>query len=198
MGGVNVDSGGKGGRRSLDTEINMIPMIDLLMVTVSFLLITAVWVQSSRIDANANVPGPATGIPPCADGSASPCKQEPRLHVQASDERKFVLEWKDGMTVVRTAEVPREASRQRVGAEGKTIVAFPALAAKITEEWKTAGLHRDPSDARFDKAVVHTGNDMPYGEIVAVMDAVSKPRRPVASGGRTEDIAAFEMTFATD
>ena len=44
MGGVNVDNGGKGGRRSLDTEINMIPMIDLLMVTISFLLITAVWI----------------------------------------------------------------------------------------------------------------------------------------------------------
>ena len=71
MGGVNVDSGGKGGRRTLDTEINMIPMIDLLMVTVSFLLITAVWVQSSRIDANANVPGQASDTPPSAPALSS-------------------------------------------------------------------------------------------------------------------------------
>lgn len=198
MGGVNVDSGGKGGRRTLDTEINMIPMIDLLMVTVSFLLITAVWTQSSRIDANANVPGPATEEPPCTDSAGAPCKPEARLHVQSTDPAKFVLVWKEGTTVVRTAEVPREASRTKVGKDGKTIVAFPALAARISEEWKTAGVHRDPSDKKFDKAVVHAGNDMPYGEIVAVMDAVSQPKRAFANGGRTAQAAAFEMTFATD
>ena len=198
MGGVNVDSGGKGGRRTLDTEINMIPMIDLLMVTISFLLITAVWVQSSRIDANANVPGPAIETPPCTDAAGAPCKPEARLHVQTTDPTKFLLVWKEGTTVVRTAEVPREASRTKVGKDGKTIVAFPALAARISEEWKTSGVHRDPSDKRFDKAVVHAGNDMPYGEIVAVMDAVSQPKRALANAGHTAQTAAFEMTFATD
>jgi biopolymer transport protein ExbD len=172
MAGVNVDGGGKGGRRSLDTEINMIPMIDLLMVTISFLLITAVWVQSSRIDANANVPGPAVDTPPCENGDAK-CKPEPRLHVQTTDPTKFLLVWKEGVTVVRTAEVPREASRTKIGKDGKTIVAFPALAARISEEWKSAGLHRDATDKRFDKAVVKAVYEMPYVEIVAVMVAVS-------------------------
>ena len=77
-------------------------------------------------------------------------------------------------------------------------MSFPALATKIDEEWKSAGVHRDATDKKFDKAVVHAGNDMPYGEIVAVMDAVSRPKRPVASGGKTAPAAAFEMTFATD
>ncbi len=198
MGGVNVDSGGKGGRRTLDTEINMIPMIDLLMVTVSFLLITAVWTTSSRIDANANVPGPATEEPPCTDPSGAPCKPEARLHVQTTDPTKFLLVWKEGVTVVRTAEVPREASRTKIGRDGKTIVTFPALAARINEEWKTAGVHRDASDKKFDKAVVHAGNDMPYGEIVAVMDAVAQPKRAFAAGGHNSQTSAFEMTFATD
>lgn len=199
MGGVNVDGGGKGGRRSLDTEINMIPMIDLLMVTVSFLLITAVWSTSSRIDANANVPGPPDSTPPCTDMADPKCKPEARLHVQTTDPAKFVLVWKEGATVVRTADVPREASRQKVGKDGKTIVTFPALAARIGEEWKAAGVHKDPTDKKFDKAVVHTGNDMPYGEIVAVMDAVSQPKRSFAAGGgKVAPTAAFEMTFATD
>ena len=197
MAGVNVDSGGKGGRRSLDTEINMIPMIDLLMVTISFLLITAVWVQSSRIDANANVPGPATGAP-CEDAAGKPCKDEARLHVQTTDPTKFLLVWKEGATTVRTADVPREANRQRYGKDGKTVVTFPALAARISEEWKASGVHRDPSDKRFDKAVVHAGNDMPYGEIVAVMDAVAQPKRAFANAGKTAQTSAFEMTFATD
>ena len=198
MGGVNVDSGGRGGRRSLDTEINMIPMIDLLMVTVSYLLITAVWTTSSRIAANANVPGPTTETPPCNEPSGAPCKPEARLHVQTTDATKFLLVWKEGVTVVRTAEVPREASRTKVGKDGRTIVTFPALAARISEEWKTAGVHRDPSDRKFDKAVVHAGNDMPYGEIVAVMDAVAQPKRPFATAGHAAQTSAFEMTFATD
>ena len=197
MGGVNVDGGGKGGRRSLDTEINMIPMIDLLMVTISFLLITAVWVQSSRIDASANVPGTDTS-PPCVETAGGPCKPEARLHVQTTDPTKFLLVWKEGPTVVRTAEVPREPTRVKYGKEGKNVVAFPALAARISEEWKSAGVHRDPTDKKFDHAVVHAGNDMPYGEIVAVMDAVSQPQRAVLQSGRTEKAAAFEMTFATD
>ncbi len=194
MGGVNVDSGGKGGRRSLDTEINMIPMIDLLMVTISFLLITAVWVQSSRIDANANVPGTDT-TPPC---EGVDCKPEARLHVTTTDPAKFLLVWKEGGTVVRTAEVPRDPTRVVYGKNGKTSVAFPALAARIAEEWKSSGVHRDPTDNKFDHAVVHAGNDMPYGEIVAMMDAVSRPKRSIALGGKTEQLAAFEMTFATD
>ena len=197
MGGVNVDSGGKGGRRALDTEINMIPMIDLLMVTVSFLLITAVWTQSSRIDANANVPG-TDSTPPCEDAAGGPCKPEARLHVQTTDPAKFVLVWKEGGTVVRTAEVPREPAHIAYGKDGKTSVAFPLLATRIAEEWKSAGVHRDPTDKKFDHAVVHAGNDMPYGEIVAVMDAVSRPKRGIAQSGKTEQTAAFEMTFATD
>src|SRR5580693_8144286 len=56
MGGVDV--GGDGKKRAMNSEINMIPFIDLLMVTVAFLLITAVWVTNSRINANAQVPGP--------------------------------------------------------------------------------------------------------------------------------------------
>ena len=48
MAGVSVQ-GARGGRRTLDSEINMIPMIDLLMVTISFLLITAVWVNLSQV-----------------------------------------------------------------------------------------------------------------------------------------------------
>ena len=54
---AGVDAAPEGGRRrALDSQINMIPMIDLLMVTVSFLLITAVWSTMGRMEASANVP----------------------------------------------------------------------------------------------------------------------------------------------
>ena len=185
MAGVNVETG-TSGRRSLDSEINMVPMIDLLMVTISFLLITAVWVHSQRMEANAEVPGPSTE-PPCE----ADCKEEARLHVETADPSRFVLAWKQGRTVLRSTEVPRETKTSGS-------VTFPGLAAKMAEEWKAAGAHREASDRRFDQAVVHAANDMPYAELIAVMDAVAQPKRRVSSGNKLVETTAFDVTFATD
>ena len=41
-------------------EINMIPFIDLLMCTIAFLLITAVWVTNSRAVTAPENPAPTT------------------------------------------------------------------------------------------------------------------------------------------
>jgi biopolymer transport protein ExbD len=52
MGGAApVDSGGKGKKKSLDSELNLVPFIDLLSCLISFLLITAVWTQISSVQA---------------------------------------------------------------------------------------------------------------------------------------------------
>jgi biopolymer transport protein ExbD len=186
MAGVSVDGGGGKGRRSLDSDINMIPMIDLLMVTVSFLLITAVWVHSSRLDADAQVPGPPSAEPPCTE-----CKEDAKLHVETADPAKFVLAWKQGRTVVKTTEIPREA-------KAKSGAAFPELAAKIHSEWAETGYHRDATDTKFDHAVVHATNDMPYSDLIGVMDAVSQPKRSYKSGAQLMQTNAFDVTFASD
>jgi len=47
--GVSLAPSGKGGKKALDAELNLIPFIDLLIVNICFLLITAVWVQMARI-----------------------------------------------------------------------------------------------------------------------------------------------------
>ena len=51
MAGVSVDSGGGGGRKSVDSNVNMVPMIDLLISVIAFLLMTAVWVQTGTVQA---------------------------------------------------------------------------------------------------------------------------------------------------
>lgn len=56
MGGINV-GGGHGGKKSVDSEIPLIPFIDLLLCCVMFLLVTAVWNQLARLDANQQQPG---------------------------------------------------------------------------------------------------------------------------------------------
>lgn len=101
MGGVSVDSGGKSGRRSVDSELNLIPMIDLFVVCVLFLIMTAVWSQMARIEANAQVPGP-----PRTDEEVEKVEPEKMLTVEMKQDDRFVLIWKSGATVHATSEVP--------------------------------------------------------------------------------------------
>lgn len=56
MGGINV-GGGHGGKKNVDSEIPLVPFIDLLLCCVMFLLVTAVWNQLARLDANQQQPG---------------------------------------------------------------------------------------------------------------------------------------------
>jgi biopolymer transport protein ExbD len=56
MGGISV-GGGHGGKKNLDSEIPLVPFIDLLLCCVMFLLVTAVWNRLARLDANQQVPG---------------------------------------------------------------------------------------------------------------------------------------------
>ncbi len=48
-GGIHVDAPSGGGKKPLDTAINLVPFIDLMAVTISFLIMTAVWNQVGRL-----------------------------------------------------------------------------------------------------------------------------------------------------
>jgi len=48
-GGMDLGTGGKGGKKPLDTQINLVPFIDLMAVTISFLILTAAWSQIGRL-----------------------------------------------------------------------------------------------------------------------------------------------------
>lgn len=56
MGGISM-GGGHGGKKSVDSEIPLVPFIDLLLCCVMFLLVTAVWNQLARLNANQQQPG---------------------------------------------------------------------------------------------------------------------------------------------
>jgi biopolymer transport protein ExbD len=57
--------GGHGGKKSVDHSIPLVPFIDLLLCCVMFLLVTAVWNQLARINANQQQPGlPQMDTPP--------------------------------------------------------------------------------------------------------------------------------------
>jgi biopolymer transport protein ExbD len=189
MGGVSVDTGGKGGRRSVDSEINMIPMIDLLMCCISFLLITAVWSHMSRINADAQVPGP-----PNPEKELNPQPPDKMLHVEMRADDKFTLIWKQGSTVVNSIDVPRH--KVEISEGSSTTIRYPDLSTKINEEWKTNGSHRDSSDKKMDQAVLHTDNKTIFKEVIAVIDAIYTPKREF--GGASKQIPAFNVTFSVN
>jgi biopolymer transport protein ExbD len=169
MAGAIGTGGGGQGRRALDTDINMVPMIDLLMVTIAFLLVTAVWSQMSRIEGSAQVPGNEGIDRPVAEKS---------LHVDMRSPDRFVLSWREGQVVGRSVEVPRE---------------YPALARAIAGEWRSGGVHTSPADVERDQAVLHTADDTPFKDMVAVMDAIEATRRPLLRG----DAPAFALKLST-
>jgi len=191
MGGVDVGGGGKGKRKSVDSEINMIPMIDLLMVTISFLLITAVWTHMARINADAQVPGP-----PRPDVEQEKIEPEKQLHVMMQGEDKFVLVWKQGSTTVDSIDVPR---KDVVTQQGPVeVVRFPDLAAKVETEWRAKGQHSNPTDNKLDQAILHTDNKTEFKYIIGVIDAIYQVHRDLQLGGKTEKLPAFNITFAVN
>jgi len=191
MGGVDVGGGGGGKRKSLDSEINMIPMIDLLMVTISFLLITAVWTHMARLNADAQVPGP-----PRPDVEQEKPEPEKQLHVMMQAEDKFVLVWKQGSTTVDSIDVVR---KDVIIQQGSTeVVRFPDLAQKIESEWKAKGQHSNPSDRKLDQAILHTDNKTEFKFIVGVIDAIYSTHRDINLGAKTDKLPAFNITFAVN
>lgn len=48
-GGMDLGTSGRG-RRSLDAQLNLVPFIDLMAVTIVFLIMTAVWTQLGKLN----------------------------------------------------------------------------------------------------------------------------------------------------
>src|SRR5262245_24318426 len=164
MAGVDVGSQG-GQKRATNSDINMIPFIDLLMVTIAFLLITAVWVTNSRLNADAQVPGNT----PCGpDGCDT--KVEKQLHVTVG-ENDFTLAWKQAGTVISENHIPKNPTT--VGEPGMQALQYPDLQKALAKEWETQKLHFDPSDRKQDQVVLHTDNRAQFRELVAVLDAIA-------------------------
>ena len=149
MGGVDVGESGGKKKRATNSEINMIPFIDLLMCTIAFLLITAVWVTNSRMNADAQVPGP-----PDPQKELNPQTPEKVLHLHIG-ENEFSLVWKQGATVISENKVPKTPLELDSG-EGGKVLRFPDLAKKsrrsgssrrATSTWPTGSSTSAPSTA---------------------------------------------------
>jgi biopolymer transport protein ExbD len=186
MAGVDVGPSGGGHRRATNSDINMIPFIDLLMCTIAFLLITAVWVTSSRIPANAQAPG-------STEGPVTPPIVERVLHVNVN-ESDFLLQWKHAGTVVSEARVPRTGVE--VG-DVEKVTRYPDLARAIEKDWAQFHEHFDAADHARDTLVLHSDNRTPFRDLIAVLDAANATHRDLRMpDGKVARVPAFNPTFA--
>jgi len=167
MAGVSTGNNTKG-RKSVDQEVSMVPFIDLLIVTISFLLVTAVWTSMARVPTTSRMP----------DRSGAQVQEErAALRVKVGADGKVVLQWQKGTKIddVETVAVDKLADAMKRAY-------FTGLAmGHVTEPKK---------DEPGTSAILAVPANMPMGEVTAVMDAI---RSAHLKDGRS----AFEITFAT-
>lgn len=92
MGGINVDSGGHGGKKSVDSEIPLVPFIDLLLCCIMFLLVTAVWNKLARLEINQQQPSSQAPL------DSPPPEENIRLFLQIKN-TGYVLAATDGTNI---------------------------------------------------------------------------------------------------
>lgn len=64
MAGVSVDTGGGGGKKAVDLNIPLVPMIDMLAMMITFLMMTAVWTQIGKLQVAQQAQGGESSEPP--------------------------------------------------------------------------------------------------------------------------------------
>jgi biopolymer transport protein ExbD len=141
-GGAPVPEG-SGGKKAVDFQINLIPMIDLLSVLISFLLMTSVWTQISKIDVKQtpNLP---------SDEPTPPQEQEEKLNLA-------VLIKVTGYTVTKKGQVVKEIERRGEEYDTKT------LSETLKQIYAEHG-----EDAR--EVQVTSEDKVSYQELITVMD----------------------------
>lgn len=61
-GGMDLGTGGGGKKKALDAAVNLVPFIDLMAVTIVFLILNSVWTQLGRLQVASS--GSGEGPPP--------------------------------------------------------------------------------------------------------------------------------------
>jgi biopolymer transport protein TolR len=64
MSGMDMGGGGGKGKKPLDAAINLVPFIDLMAVTIVFLIMSAVWTQVGRLQVSQSGQNTEESAPP--------------------------------------------------------------------------------------------------------------------------------------
>jgi biopolymer transport protein TolR len=108
--GVAIATGGGGGKKPLNAELNLVPYIDLLTCMVAFLLITAVWTQMARLQASQKGQGQA--------GEEVPPEQQVNIVVVVNQDGYNLVVGQDQTPIPKKAD---QYDVEKLGAELKKV-----------------------------------------------------------------------------
>ncbi len=146
---VSVDSGGGGGRKAVDVDLNLVPFIDVMSVLVAFLLLTAVWTNLAQINIKSGGVGHDVENTPPA---------EPPINLS-------VLLAQDGVWVGITTGQPRKIDKNGDGTYN-----FDALGDVLQDYKKNTDIFKDRDDIE-----VAAEDKVDYQSVISAMDtAVAK------------------------
>jgi hypothetical protein len=138
--------------------------------------------RAARLRADAQVP--SLGDAPM--DSSSPGDKV--LFVRLEPDKPVVLTWKIGAEPLSVTEVPWSEAFERSGENARA----PGLAAKLSLEWKQQRQHFDVHDKKLDQAILQVDDAAQLRDIVAVLDALYEPKRPLDDA----TVPAFNVTLS--
>lgn len=144
MGGVSVETGGGSGRKSVDSNVNMVPMIDLLISVIAFLLMTAVWVQTGQLTASQPRGAPSQ--------DSQPQQQEDQLKILINP---------NGLRVQLTATDQRDIP-----------ISNPNDTSRALEELRTELRRRRQANQQNREVWLQPDTAVTYNTIIQVMDVI--------------------------
>ncbi|MFP5518690.1 MAG: ExbD/TolR family protein [Bdellovibrionia bacterium] len=142
---AHIETGGSGGRRK-NIELNLVPVIDLMSVLITFLLITAVWTQVSMIQIGSSIYGKKSEDQPAP---VPPPKFELALRLDVKPMGYVLTVGKQVISLPNTAEG-----------------AFDD-AGLLAQLQRVKELYPDKQDA-----VIAVADEMPYENLIKAMDNV--------------------------
>ena len=157
MASVGGEGGSRrGNRRSLDAPINLVPYIDLMTVIITFLMMTAVWIQVSSLDVQAES---------LATNEVEEVKEE-EIPKEIPKPVMIVINEK-GFSVSLDGDDPQELAST---AEGYDF-----------EELKKAVAAFKQEDENRVEVQVFSADDVKYDDIIKVIDIVTGVGLPAVS-----------------
>ncbi|MFK7992000.1 MAG: ExbD/TolR family protein [Sandaracinaceae bacterium] len=148
MASISV-GGGPGGKKSVDSEIPLVPFIDLLLCCVMFLLVTAVWNQLASVEGALDTPG-------------SPDSEMTQV------EDRIPL-------IVRLTEAGVTLSSEAGDRIDVPLTADGELDGEALHEQLSARHRLEPNE---DTAIVTADDGVRYARMIAAMDVVSASGYP--------------------
>ena len=137
---------GSSGKRTLVTDVNLIPFIDLLSVCICFLLMTAVWVQLGVLE-----------IKQTQGTSASVGKDGFEIGVVLLDTQSVRMELKKNGRVIKKQKIT-----------GATLDVLQSSIEKVTQKFHSM------SKKQVSSAILTPHRTVSYGHLVAVMDTLRR------------------------